>query len=277
MLSPEQSSKALATARSEEKQAKDDHDAALTAKTRADKTLASAQSAERVVDTQREAVQRERAALIALVASSDQTNEPAMHRMGAERYVLDTRLEALDGAAERAKAAREQAQADASAAHAAVRAAEENLQKARARLSDAQDDAWEARLIAAKESLPRHLQERAAYRERMEEREREREIRFCRDEAYRRYLANIGERCPSIEEKMRMEDELFNLVWAERHGEKPPKPAPSLVQTESRQPLKSGEQGWGQHLHSFDSRGPPVPVRAVRGGTEGTWDPFKDE
>src|SRR2546428_2316245 len=168
----DQTRKALKAQR-EEKQAEDDRDAALTAKARADKALASAQSAERVIHAQREDVKRERAALIAQERSTDPTNEPAMRRLSAERSYLDTRLEALDGAAGRAKDAREKAETDVVKAEHALAQAEEILKKAKDHLTECGFDAEEARLIAAKEPLPQHLAERAARRERVEERQRQ--------------------------------------------------------------------------------------------------------
>ena len=271
-LSVDQTRDAYMKAQAEVKRAADDLAVKQSEVIRAQAEMATAKTSEQI-----NATTRSLAALDTQARDTDPANDPALRRLANERATAETKLLALQGCKQREQAQLGKAETDVVKAEHALAQAKTLLQKAKDDATSAMYDAEEARLIAAKEPLPQHLAERAAYRERMEEREREREIRSCRDAAYRRYLANIGERCPSIEEKMRMEDELFNLVWAERHGEKPPKTAPSLVQTESRQPLKSGEQGWGQHLHSFDSRGPPVPVRTVRGGAEETWDPFAED
>ena len=74
-----------------------------------------------------------------------------------------------------------------------------------------------------------------------------------------------------------MEDELFNLVWAERRGEKLPKREPSpVVRAEPPRALQSGEQGWGRHLHAFDST-PVTSIEQISGGTESNWDPFAED
>src|SRR5467141_1776013 len=227
---------------------------------RAQEVEARAQSAKRITVAQLDETANGLASIEAQERGTDPNDNDAIRWLVNERAIAETTRRALEGRRQREQEQLEKAQADANTASAAVERAKAALEKARAHLSDAQDDAWEARLIAAKEPLPQHLEVRRAWRQRQEEIERQRERDLCWDEARRRYLANIGERCPSIEEKMRMEDELFNLVWAERHGEKPPKTEPSpVVRREPPRALQSGEQGWGRHLHAFDS----TPVQSI--------------
>jgi len=285
-LSVDRANKTLVKAQREEKQAKEDRDAQHSEDTRAQAEVIRAQAAEQEIRTQIEGVRRERASLDAQVRITDQTNEPAMRRLGAERYSLDTRLLALEGAADRAKDQLGKAEAKASAARDALRAAEEALQKARAHVTDCEHDAQEARLIAAGEPLPKYLEERRAWRQRLEEEDHQREVRYTWAEVDRLWATQVPPTY-SRDEFERRKGLLFDLVRAAKPGEPKADEVRRVVcernypgEPKARaSPLESGEQRWASRQ---DSAPAPLAVELARpntriiGGTEASWDPFSE-
>jgi len=280
-LSVDHPNEAVTKAQVEFKQAQHDRDVKQAGVIRAQAEVIRAQIAVRATSEQIDATMNALASLDAQVLNTDSKNGPAIRRLSAEQSDLGIQRRALEGQKQREQEQLKQAQADASVASAAFSAAEDALKKARDHLTDCEYDAQEARYLKAGEALPPHLAERKAFREHMEAEDHMRKVRSCWDEVERRYVTNLGERSPSIEEKTSMLERQFEVVWAERHGGKPASAEPSLPRADRPAPkaLAENEIGWGRHARPFDSA--PVPVASVervRGGTgKGEYDPFAAE
>jgi len=236
--------------------------------------------AKRATDAQLGTVASALASLDAQACNADPKNGPAIRRLSAEQSDLGIQRRALEGQKQREQEQLAEAQAQVDAASAALRVAEDTLQKARGHLTDCERDALVARKVAAGEPLTQYEAERVAFRERMEEEDHLRKVRYTWDLAQREWDSVVR---PTLSrEKHDHELQLmFDRLWAEKYGGKPPsaEPSPPAVETEpAKKPLAANEVAWGTHARSFDSAPAPVAGVGFKGGTgKGEYDPFAAE
>jgi len=252
-----------------------------------------AQAAEEEIRARLQGVQRELVALDAQACSTDPNDEPALHRLSTEQSFLETQLAALEGAAKRAKAAREKAQDLDSAASASVVSAEQVLKRARSAAQECEFDAQEARYRAAGEPLPQHLAERAAFRERIAEEDRQRESRSIWNEVTG--LWDSGEAVLSHDQHTAAQRMFFDYIQGERRAGRRPsdkqlvdrmkevimdarmtdiRAVPRQTETPSHDQADPGDVRWRKTLAPSH---PAASIGKISGGTETTYDPFSKE
>jgi len=274
----DQANKASAKAQAEVKRAEDGHAIAKSEDIRAKEKVAVAQSALSVTAAQLADVVKALAAIDSKARSIDANDSDAIRWLANERLIVETERLAREGRRQREQAQLEQAQAQASAASAAVTRAEEVLQAARDHLTDCTYDDQETRYVAAGEALPQHLADRKTFRERMEEEDHMRKVRWTWELAQREWDSVVR---PTLSrEKHDHELQLiFDRLWAEKYGGKPASAEPSPPKADESPktdgPLAAGDVKW-KHRAS-PSHAPMASVEKITGGTEPGWDPFADE
>lgn len=275
-------SKELVKVRSQMKSAEEKLTAAQIDKTRAQAQVTRAQSAVRVTSEQIDATMNALASLDAQACNTDPKNGPAIRRLSAEQSDLGIQRRALEGQKQREQEQLAEAEKAVSAATLALAQAEDALKKARSVAQECEFDAQEARYVANGDPLPKHLLDRKTFRERMESDDHLRKVRNTWELAQREWDSVVR---PTLSREKHDHElqQIFDRLWAEKYGGKPPseEPPPPAVKTEppSEKPLQPGEHGWGRHrAQSFESRvTPPVPAKGFSGGTESGYDPFAPE